>query len=266
MNSFQLKGIDSNLRQVVLENLQNLKQHLDEIRITSDQIRISNLIQETKDVLKEAYSANKTYQEKYTAFMQVTEAWFNVWNHYREIPEAIDLGIIIDRIANYSVAYSYLFLSLSLINEGRVGENRADLERIVSGFLLLSEIVDVFIDFFSISELEQIYSGAKNAIAVSARSIKEYFEDGLELSNLDTQLRAYSSLIILKVEEQIKNVGSTIDEDIRLKSKLEDASSKPWWEQIAGTFANNSVYDEAMQLGREYRDSLRSSSIELLDE
>ncbi len=28
---------------------------------------------------------------------------------------------------------------------------------------------------------------------------------------------------------------------------------KPWWEQIAGTFTNDSAYDEAMKLGREYR-------------
>ena len=31
----------------------------------------------------------------------------------------------------------------------------------------------------------------------------------------------------------------------------------PWWEKIAGTFANSGHYDEAMRLGREYRESLR---------
>ena len=39
-----------------------------------------------------------------------------------------------------------------------------------------------------------------------------------------------------------------------------------WWEQIAGTLADNSAYDEAMRLGREYRDSLRSSSTEASDD
>jgi hypothetical protein len=36
--------------------------------------------------------------------------------------------------------------------------------------------------------------------------------------------------------------------------------SKPWWEQIAGTFANDPVYLEAMRLGRQYRESLRPPS------
>lgn len=47
-----------------------------------------------------------------------------------------------------------------------------------------------------------------------------------------------------------------------LKSKLEVVSSPktPWWQKIVGTFADNSAYDEAMQLGREYRESLHSNS------
>jgi hypothetical protein len=39
----------------------------------------------------------------------------------------------------------------------------------------------------------------------------------------------------------------------------------PWWEQISGTFANNSAHDEAVRLGREYRDSLRPNSSESYD-
>ncbi|MBW4541176.1 MAG: hypothetical protein KME43_18870 [Myxacorys chilensis ATA2-1-KO14] len=67
--------------------------------------------------------------------------------------------------------------------------------------------------------------------------------------------------MVLKVEEHIKNVESTLEEDTQLKSKLEiDSSSRPWWEQIAGTFDDDSVYDEAMQLGCEYRSSLRPGS------
>jgi hypothetical protein len=132
---------------------------------------------------------------------------------------------------------------------------------------LLSEIVDVFAGFFSISELKQIYDGARNAISVSARDVTEYFDYGLELSKLVTQLRAYSSLIVLKVEEHIKNAESTLKaEATQLKNKVEiDLSSRPWWEQIAGTFADNSVYDEAMRLGREYRGSLRPGSTEASD-
>lgn len=49
----------------------------------------------------------------------------------------------------------------------------------------------------------------------------------------------------------------------RLKNKLEgdSTSEAPWWEKILGTFENNAAYDEAMQLGHEYRtSSLRSNS------
>jgi len=40
---------------------------------------------------------------------------------------------------------------------------------------------------------------------------------------------------------------------------LKQNGSRPWWEEITGTFADNSAYDEAMQLGREYRNSLGST-------
>ena len=34
--------------------------------------------------------------------------------------------------------------------------------------------------------------------------------------------------------------------------------AKPWWEEIVGAFENDPIYEEAMRLGREYRESLRS--------
>jgi hypothetical protein len=45
-----------------------------------------------------------------------------------------------------------------------------------------------------------------------------------------------------------------------LKSKVEkkdDKSELPWWEQRVGVFADDPIYDEAMRLGREYRESQR---------
>jgi hypothetical protein len=203
MNNIQMKGVDSTLSQVVLEDIHYLKQHLDDILVISDQTLIENLIEETEFLLEQAKSSPKTYQEKYIAFNQLTNSWFDAWGHYKDIPEAIELIRFIDHITNFSTAYSYLFLSLSRINEGRTDEYKADLERVVSGFLLLSEIIDVFVNFFSISELKQIHNGAKNAIFASIRDVEKYFENGLELSNLVTQLKAYSSLIVLKIEEHI---------------------------------------------------------------
>ena len=45
----------------------------------------------------------------------------------------------------------------------------------------------------------------------------------------------------------------------RLKAKVEGApaGNAPWWEQIAGTFANDPIYEEAMRLGRQWRESFR---------
>ncbi len=223
MNNIQIKGIESTVSQVPLKDIKYLKQHLDDTLKSSDRTLIKNLIKETEFLLEQAKDDSKTYQERYVAFKQLTEAWFSAWQHYKNHTEAIDFIRSIDNLTNYSTAYSYLFLSLSLINEGKTGQYRDDLERTVSGFLWLSEIVDVFWNYFSVSELKQIYYGAKNAIFVSDRNIREYFETDLELSNLVTQLRAYSSLIVLKIEEHINNVDLTQNDEWLTQDTPEDA-------------------------------------------
>jgi hypothetical protein len=43
----------------------------------------------------------------------------------------------------------------------------------------------------------------------------------------------------------------------RLKAKQQTSAETPWWEEILGSFANDPAYDEAMQLGRQYRESLQ---------
>lgn len=43
-----------------------------------------------------------------------------------------------------------------------------------------------------------------------------------------------------------------------LKRKVEKKDEKneiPWWKQRIGVFADDPIYDEAMRLGREYRES-----------
>ena len=39
----------------------------------------------------------------------------------------------------------------------------------------------------------------------------------------------------------------------------------PWWDQIAGSFANSEGFDEAVRLGREYRESQRMECDEETD-
>jgi hypothetical protein len=45
----------------------------------------------------------------------------------------------------------------------------------------------------------------------------------------------------------------------QLKRRLDTAlqPAKPWWQEIYGTFADDPLYEEAMRLGRKYRESLR---------
>ena len=44
--------------------------------------------------------------------------------------------------------------------------------------------------------------------------------------------------------------------EARLRAVVEQAGT-PWWEQISGTFANDPICDEAMRLGRKWRESQR---------
>lgn len=47
------------------------------------------------------------------------------------------------------------------------------------------------------------------------------------------------------------------DELSQLKRRLDEKPAKPWWEEIAGKWAGNPAFDEAMRLGRQYRESLK---------
>lgn len=67
------------------------------------------------------------------------------------------------------------------------------------------------------------------------------------------------------LEQLEKRIAHLEAEVAQLKNKVENGQSSPWWEKLAGT-ADNPAYDEAMRLGREYRNSLRPSSVEPLDE
>jgi hypothetical protein len=45
----------------------------------------------------------------------------------------------------------------------------------------------------------------------------------------------------------------------RLNAELEEirGPQEPWWEKIVGIYANDPAFDEAMRLGREWRESFR---------
>ncbi|MFI5394054.1 MAG: hypothetical protein ACHQ9S_00850 [Candidatus Binatia bacterium] len=58
------------------------------------------------------------------------------------------------------------------------------------------------------------------------------------------------------IEERVAALEAEI---VRLKKRLNRGaiSRRPWWEEIAGGFANDPIFEEAMKLGQQYRRSLR---------
>jgi hypothetical protein len=59
---------------------------------------------------------------------------------------------------------------------------------------------------------------------------------------------------LIELERKVRQIESTVG------SQAE--GELPWWRRIAGRFAGNSEFDEAMRLGREYRQSLRTNETE----
>ena len=59
---------------------------------------------------------------------------------------------------------------------------------------------------------------------------------------------------------QIEARLSAVEKELaRLRAAVEQTGT-PWWEQISGTFANDPIYEEAMRLGRKWRESQRPKS------
>jgi len=270
MNSLQTLVERENLGQFLLENLQNITDKLAQIVIDSDRIILDNLLQETKILVEQVKDNSKTYQARADIFCQIDELWFQVWKQYRDEDSALELIQYIDQFTNQITAYNQLFISLAQINEGKTGEEKADLIRVVEGSLLLSETIDVFIDMFADSELEQIYQGAKNALSVSNRTITEYFQDTDK--SLVTQLRAYYSLIIFRIQERFNpsNVSSettshSLTDDLSdldpwtrdlvgvVDLETEKSSSENWLDNLSGSISNEEAFEKALEYGRVFR-------------
>jgi hypothetical protein len=59
--------------------------------------------------------------------------------------------------------------------------------------------------------------------------------------------------------EALEGRLSAVEKELaELKSLMNSKKSKAkWWEDMFGSFANSEGFDEAVRLGKEYRDSLR---------
>ncbi|AVQ72815.1 hypothetical protein B5D77_17195 [Microcystis sp. MC19] len=278
MNSLQTSVERENLGQFLLENLQDITDKLDQIVTDSDRIILDNLLQETQILLEQVKDNSKTYQARADIFCQINQLWFQVWKQYKNEVSARELIQYIDQFTNQITAYSQLFIGLAQINEGKTGEEKADLIRVVEGSRILSETIDVFIDMFADSELEQIDKGSKNTLSVSNRTITEYFQD-TETSHLVTQLRAYSSLIIFRIQEGFnsRNVSSEntshsltdnfndIDASRQNLTDLvnletEKSSSENWLDNLSGSISNEEAFEKALEYGRVFRQNVSSET------
>ena len=262
----------------MLENLQNITDKLNQIINDSDRIILDNLLQETQILLEQVKDNSKTYQARADIFWQINQLWFQVWKQYKNEVLALELIQYIDQFTNQITTYNQLFISLAQINEGKTGEEKADLIRVVEGSRILSETIDVFIDMFADSELEQVYEFAQNALSVSNRTITEYFQD-TETSHLVTQLRAYSSLIIFRIQERFnpKNVSSEttshsladnfndIDASTQNLTGLVDletekSSSENWLDNLSGSISDQEDFEKALEYGRVFRQNVSSET------
>jgi hypothetical protein len=277
MNSLPSSVERENLGQFLLENLQDITDKLDQIVTDSERIILDNLLQETKILLEQVKDNSKTYQARADIFCQIDELWFQVWEQYKNEGSAINLIEIINEFTDRVTAYAKLFIGLAQINEGKTGEEKADLIRVVEGSLLLSETIDVFIDMFADSELEQIYQGAKNALSVSNRTITEYFQDTDK--SLVTQLRAYYSLIIFRIQERFNpsNVSSettshSLTDDLSdldpwtrdlvgvVDLETEKSSSENWLDNLSGSISDQEAFQKALEYGRVFRQNVSSET------
>jgi hypothetical protein len=56
-----------------------------------------------------------------------------------------------------------------------------------------------------------------------------------------------------KIEQRVAELEKEL---ATLRKKVDSLTdSTPWWERIAGTFANDPAYKKAMKLGQQYRKS-----------
>jgi hypothetical protein len=63
------------------------------------------------------------------------------------------------------------------------------------------------------------------------------------------------------VEERLAILEAEVAQ-LKQQLAVKTSDNAPWWNKIVGSFANDPAYDEAMKLGREYRQSLRPNSVE----
>lgn len=71
--------------------------------------------------------------------------------------------------------------------------------------------------------------------------------------NIDINLEGGFEMTTTSLEERVALLEREV---LTLKRQLPKVAA-PWWEQISGVFADTPAFDEAADLGRQYRDLQR---------
>jgi len=67
-----------------------------------------------------------------------------------------------------------------------------------------------------------------------------------------------SSTLTTPLEERVATLESEVTH-LKLTAHLSRLPRKKWWRDLLGKYKDNPDFEEAMRLGREYRESLRES-------
>ncbi|WPF90103.1 hypothetical protein WEU38_07475 [Cyanobacterium aponinum AL20118] len=244
------ENVNNSCHYYLLNNLETLTKYLNNIFANSDKKLFQNLIEETEIILDKCCDNSITYRQKAESLDTLTKSWFDLWGRYKHIVEAIELGYIVDDMTNSLMGYTKLLLGISMVNEEKTGDEEIDSQKVIKGYQLIAETIDVFGYIFSRSELIQFSKNAQKTLLDTTYDLKEYFQESTEKHELIIQLRSYCSLIILRVNEYLKQEEQPFKDTVQPNS-----SSALWWENIGGTFKDDFLYDEAMKLGQYYRDS-----------
>lgn len=68
-------------------------------------------------------------------------------------------------------------------------------------------------------------------------------------------MRSLEYAMATELERRVATLEAEVE---RLKARLDEPPAvAPWWERISGAFADDPAFEEAMRLGRKYREAQR---------
>lgn len=167
----------------------------------SDKSAFQILLDETSDVFIKISNSSIRYSEKYNLLNELNGDWFNFWQKFKIFHEAVPLIQKIDVFTDYILAYQYLYLSLSYINESDFSDDLKILENKVYGFEFLAQTVEIFGKIISDNILYQVLSESRRIFSsIKPRILSEYLKSPLEESIVTTRLKAALSLILFNLQ------------------------------------------------------------------